>query len=818
MIGTTSSSWGSFFRRDYTSPAGVDGRPAPSEPPSTTTPSQNDAPREEDADDVDDAAPDPSPSSAVTAGDSSSGRSPTAVTPEPPSAGASSADTEITAAFPASSGSTTPTYTSQASDSRLHSITERKLEKAVLGRAVGLRQLVLLSNTFASRSRNPTPPPEPAPLLGPEPHFQGGLQYQYGRWPHGMLDVEDEMERKRREEDWLDSMLDEMLTDEEEDVGDADDDDEERSRDSADQPSTHRHRDLLREPYVHLSIKDPSSVHQLSVSTLHEWSNQLERLQHQSSSQPEPTERSVATSEMPQSVLLNEYVDAAAVPLPLSSQHSPTYSRASRRSSDDDTVRPSDSDSEDGDLDPAFLQEVNHTAQYGTASLRTEPIQINTGPYSLANLSTPELAYSVNSFFSNVSSSPSSSLHIGTPESYSPASFLEADEGRGAHMSVNSGLPQSQTYERRHDALRHLRREQETDLDQDEEAIILPMEGLDFEEDTSKAYQSKGRQQEGPAQHGDPFLLGSSSGSLSSSLSSSLELVRYQPSIQSVELGEPFRISRSGILSPPASTSSNSPSSTLPGLPPPTLSSFLGRSTPYEQRSPVLKSHLTLGTGGGQREAKVTNGPQASHGVSDRIQLPIFVPYEIVKSLYDRVDFGVPPNSPALPSSITSPPELEQAVSLPGLLFTTWPEYQQPSASLARPTSPPSPRSDAFSNSPKSCPTSPRSQGRLLKTTESDVQHDSSGSLLFSSLGRFSSALPPGGRHESDALARVTRSSPSFGRGIVDEWERRGFLISSGKEDRAPSRSGRNDSRSPSRLRMPLHAEELGGDFEFGSL
>lgn len=627
------------------------------------------------------------------------------------------------------SSSVTSLDANTASDGRLHVLTERKLEKAALGKAVGLRQLVLLSNAFASRLSSGSASPSSRDAL-----YDQNMSY-------GAADLEDELDRKKREEDWLDSVLDEMLTDEQEDAV----------------PASPRDRTLY-EPYVHVSINQ-----RLAANS--QWqSSDLIMPQLYHSSNFEPIQGEVSDS---------GFLEPAFIPLPVSVDGSPSSSASSQDSDDGKSAASADESNENTHEEAAVpdiaAEEEEELPSRSYLAHAPSPIPIESpsrsyyGAQSLAGPPTPDLAYSVNSFFSNLSSSPPTSIHLPTPASSPPVDFSSR-----------------KLYELEDEHTRDLVDLQESELALGSYDSILPMEGLDLDdlqrdvEEEESTSSSSGKSDE--TQKNDKPL---------SSIGSSLELVRYVPSLQSPNLDEAFRIpettKRGGIFSfgPIAPTKVVTPQP--PALPSPLLSTLLGRSSPtYSTR----QSSVDKAVSSRKEAAKVT--------------LPIVLPYEVVKSLYDSVDFGVPA-SPL--HGITSPPAKSTDLATPLL-------------NKARRSLSPPPR-PAQASPTRSCPTSPRSRSKSLSNKADGIEHDSSGSLLFSSLGLYSRLassptrnwnqpnLPAGGDHFSIDNASL------FGRDIVNEWERqRGVQFA----------QSRADSRSPSRLRSHLRPEDTEGDFDFGSV
>ena len=625
------------------------------------------------------------------------------------------------------------TRTDATASSRLHSLTERKLEKAALGKAIGLRQLVLLSNAFASRS----------------PSFMSHVSRtnEGEELDREIVDLEDDMDRKRREEDWLENMLDEMLTDEEDEIDHT--------------YHSPRDRDFL-EPYVHVSIKERQGPQSIPLL--------IQDQQAFHSTNFEPNSRIYAHP-----VCDSGFLEPALIPLPVSPETSPSSSAISQESDDgkstisaDDDDRHSRSHSNEGDdsrLASMYQRSIDLKVSegYSTHHLTSAPISLNKATLSymdnLACPSTPDLAYSVNSFVSNVSSSPPASIDLITPSSSPPGMFNQGkltlddkgNEAIGANFCMDDGTD-------------HF----ELDLAID---TILPMEGLDDcpESDATRLSELARR-------------------TVSPSPASSLELVRYQPLVRGSALSEAFGIPMGAIRGSEFSTHlATAPVQLpqLPNLPPPLLSTLLGR---------ILYPTIAESLSSRRETATITSGfGKSSTGFRmpepKKLRLPILLPYEIVKSLYDSVDFGQVP-----------PPRTTRATRSPAGPIRTFSAQTMTELKESPSALPPRPLT---STAPKSCPTSPRSRSKSLPRLPDGIEYDSSGSLLFSSselYGRLSSASSFGLEEPLLAEDQAGQSSFTFGRGIVYEWERR-----RGSQGGA----ARTDSRSSSRLRLPLRQEDV---------
>lgn len=645
------------------------------------------------------------------------------------------------------SGSTLP-----VPSTHLHSLTEKKLEMAVLGRAVGLRQLVLLSNAFASKAKS----------------YAAGAysgDSEESEMDPSIVDLEDEMVRKKREEDWLDSVLDEMLTDEE--------DSEEPTYDYEPPPippfssASSRQSYIgpyagssygLREPYVHLSIRDrrnaPGPLSLASTS-----GNSLPII--------DPVSVSSQNAQMVAAVRDSGFLEPAQIPLPESRDNSPEGSSASQTSEDDSilsTIREEDEEDDMFDMDglPPLPDSDDGSEETVPDPYRGEMgLRIPNYRDELVTVSgTPDLAYSsnsLNSFLSNLSSSPSGSFGPTTPTS-TPIEYV----------SAVAGTREAET---------------EASLEQEDTVQILSLTEAEAEEPEK--------------------------GERAFTAASGLQLVPYTGKKRDAASPQEiaFRDTLSGITSPATRGIFASPapplplqqaSQALPKLPSGLLASILGRpaSIPVSISASAARRQ-------GQRHGKPPVGvPHPS------VHLPIFLPHEVVKALYDSVDFGVPPKS----SSPVSTPSVAQATLPAFTLASNGNDDNEESAGVS---------SDLTI---RSAPTSPRGRRRSLSLLDiGGVSHDSTGSLLFSSLGiapppqsRTTLASEPSLVDAKLSLGGVTAAS--FGRGIVADWAFGGDETGSRPDFRMKD-SGRADSRSPSRLRhfQALEAVVHNDDFDFGS-
>ena len=653
----------------------------------------------------------------------------------------------------AGSGNTSP----QAGSHHLHSLTERKLEMAVLGRAVGLRQLVLLSNAFASKAKTYATNAYGGPGTNE--------QLEEGELDANIVDLEDEMNRKKREEDWLDSVLDEMLTDEEDDYDPPPIPDAPASSSYGFLRGYQSGSQGLREPYVHVSIRDRRNAPgPLSLQT----------------SEPYEQLRIDLTSTGAPRALVGDsgFLEPALIPLPESTDTTPDNSTTSQ-ASDDEAVLSTIEEELDAEDEEAMFEMDGlpplPESDDGSEETIPDPYRMTNDPLYLSNYrdealaATPDLAYSsnsLNSFLTNLSSSPSGSFGPTTPNS-SPFELLPA-------LDSFSG---------------------QTFTEQSNEEVAL-------RNVTSEA--GNRALQEG--YEGDK---------IGSVRSADLQLVPYYGKLAAEVLGESAKpvlgaehqvpSERRGVYAVPAS--SYAPPITVPKLPSALLSSILG------QRPPIAFKADRTPSGGRDKPAKTD--PSTSS-----VSLPIFLPHEVVKALYDSVDFGLPPKS----SSPVSTPSVTQA-SLPA--FTLAPSYDRSHKGAGN-----------SEITVRSAPTSPRGRRKSLSLLDiGGVSHDSSGSLLFSSLGL---APMPDSRSILDrelvrsSEASITRhpeiTTASFGRGIVADWAfgsvleqtQRGSASGDYPTRRTSFRDAaagrRNDSRSPSRLR---HFHQLDAvildDFDFGS-
>ena len=373
--------------------------------------------------------------------------------------------------------------------------------------------------------------------------------------------------------------------------------------------------------------------------------------------------------------------------------------------------------------------------------------------YALAGASTPDLAYSVGSLFSNMSNSPPSSINLVTPSSSPPSAFCEKKLAE---------IDQSERFKAKEDSLRFkggfMGYQGATEA-------ILSMEGLD---DLPQPQSFGSGEAVEDVAHSSP--------------GSSMELVRYQPPIGTVAMDETIRIP---TVPPRSATTPMSQYPLLPTLPSPLLSTLLSR---IASPTAPISSWDRLGR---KNETSSSNDSRSGTGYRlpkrKKLQLPIFLPYEIVKSLYDSVDFGVLPPSRFQQGSSSSATSI--ALAAPRSAGTVSPPISPPRTSTAA--------------GPKSCPSSPKLRNQSLPRVLDGIGYDSSGSLLFSSLGLCSRLSSLSSFSLEDSLgvaAQAGQQTQTFGHGIVDEWERR----------RASQLGAtRADSRSPSRLRLPLRREDI---------
>jgi hypothetical protein len=468
------------------------------------------------------------------------------------------------------------------------------------------------------------------------------------------------------------------------------------------------------------------------------------------------------------------------IPLPESTDTTPDNSTTSQ-ASDDEAVFSTIEEEPDAEDEEAMFEMDGlpplPESDDGSEETIPDPYRMTDDPLYLSKYrdealaATPDLAYSsnsLNSFLTNLSSSPSGSFGPTTPNS-SPFELLPA-------LDSFSGQGQ-------------------TSAQQSSGEVALRTV-------TSEAGDR-------PLQEG---YEGDEIGSVGSI--ASLQLVPYYGKLAAGVLAESAKpvigaehqvpSERRGVYAVPAS--SYAAPITVPKLPSALLSSILG------QRPPIAFKAERTPSGG---RNKPTNNDLSTSSVS----LPIFLPHEVVKALYDSVDFGLPPKS----SSPVSTPSVTQA-SLPA--FTLAPSYDRTHKS-----------GESSEITVRSAPTSPRGRRKSLSLLDiGGVSHDSSGSLLFSSLGL---APMPDSRSILDrelvrsSEASITRhpeiTTASFGRGIVADWAFGSVLdqfkgsadaehVSRRNSFRDATAGRRNDSRSPSRLR---HFQQLDAvildDFDFGS-
>lgn len=755
------------------------------------------------------------------------------------------------------SGTTLPSSASIASEGpapcppaipyHLHSLTERKLEKAVLGRAVGLRQLVLLSNAFASHPAAPLPPPHATSDDTP-------LRYPYASTSQRnplfdddeIIDFEeDEVERKRKEEDWLDSVLDEMLTD-------ADDDDGEEQSQSKYMGTPTRSEREFREPYVHLSIKhrwhpsnSPAAVQGYAQSNTLA-SQHATMLEEESTEETQHMEVSPPSLSPLYSILDEErwlgdsgFLEACSVPLPDSTDASPISSANSQVSDDGceegqparqfgldfeaSTEHTYDERKAASEHDPSGQEDVLHSVgddRRSDAARASLPIVLPRGlasPHSFTSSSLPELAYSANSV-NTLSSSPSHSINLYTPGTSPPGNYPSFSTSSDIIYNPTRAEREKQAW--RKSQIQFEARESDSS-DCEPQETTLPIDDLDIYDEVCEEARSS-------ASNRDDGEKTSSSRSTTSNEDEahtartitrhipSLGLVRYdrggfagQDKLQDDNvLRIPLYLPRESLVTT-ALFSSRIPfleqgSTSLPPLPPSLLSSMLGKApTVPVSRAPIPVS-FSPAASNTPAYRKVFNALNTERN-DDKLRLPIFLPSEIVKSLYDSVDFGTPPciSSPAS-SPLTSPSQ----TSL-GLPFEV----------LSAPSSPPS--SSRISGS----------RGRsvpLVNPVLPPSSHAPPGGLLFSSLGLFGP--------DSDEFSQ--QNGPGDTRDEVYPWQRKrswpptllqGFVQTSKEhftaaEPATKSRdilhhAARTESRSPSRLRLFLDPEDcFGDDFEFGSI
>lgn len=771
----------------------------------------------------------------------------------------------------------------------LHSLTERKLEKAVLGRAVGLRQLVLLSNAFATRPAAPPPPaasshgysyssyPDEHSLRYPHASTSRSV-YDDEELDAGVIDYEeDEAERKRREEDWLDSMLDEMLTDAE------DDDDEDEDKQEAEQASLSLDRRVpsrsereFKEPYVHLSIKhtwhttqQPSSASAVpSSSTFSSSSTTIPHqsllAQHAAMLEDQTSETAEHLETAPPSFALSEqwlgdsgFMEPYTIPLPESADASPNSS-ANSQASDEDGLEEGQlaHENDEKTAHEALCEECNASNescceadsqdhvryQVSEASntdigipISSHPSNRLSSPRSYTSLSLPELAYSANSF-NTLSSSPSHSINLFTPGTSPPLAFMQAhlDTPTSAELEKQAWEHQRHHETNRVDYEYNLREAQE---------VMLPMDDLDLydhDEEEEERRSSSGRGDEDASSNGS-----STSSDDTTRLKrtrgrpSSLELVRYQSSTSKEKPKEEepedtalriplyFPLSdyrHAGLFSTRPASTMGSPANSLgmPALPPSLLSVMIGK-------SPVVQVEVSSSHTKTTAFYHSVDGGQTQSDRNDKLRLPMFLPSEIVKSLYDSVDFGLPPRFSSTSSASVSPLQQHSTLSqsphfdLASHGVTSFTPHHLPTYSQT---------------SSRSAPNSPRSRSKSL--TQADPlfpasSHTSPGGLLFSSLGLFAS------RDEHSCESR------SFGtmwdQGYASERRRShsgitsldNFIQSttdvqsstSGGSDESSTTAARrilhshtrNESRSPSRLRLLVdQGDTFADDFEFGTL
>lgn len=671
---------------------------------------------------------------------------------------------------PRSSRAVTPLQEDRSS-SLLHLLTERKLEKAVTGRAVGLRQLVLLSNAFASRFGPRTEPPgdnadeqEQHAFAQPGPSdlsYYGRQRHRHGIDEDELESLEDAVYRKRKEEDWLDAVLDEMLTDED----DADNyQDEPQLFNKGPAPE-------FTEPYVHLSIRDGSRSRQASVDD-----DQQSRATPDLAYADDPpilmptnvsneaaadltgdlvavATASVGSAPAPLSAFAlmrdSGFLEPAAIPLPVSPDRSPEGSSSSAHSDDGNTtVAASDSDDRTEQHAPS---DDGHDDDVRPAAPQWGPISIAgaslTESMLLGEANTPDLAYSVNSFFSNLSSSPSASVHLQTPSSTPPmfSSMLHAplDEARKGAAPDDPLTDAEEAYD---------------------DDLPLHMDGVHDYVETASADRT----------------------AQSLQAATSLDLVKYDyrdryPS--SLDLSALSRLL---------------PAFAEPKLPDVVLSGVVGRRE--VRQAPAARP---------PSPSRASSTPVIDH---DGLRLPLALPYDALKGLYDSVDFGIPTAQSPLQSPVQSP--RMGTSSLP-------PTSNFGFAALGADR-----LGDDLANAAPAVLALPRSRSKsmsgLTGAIEAQVVRSggstqagaasSSGGVLFRSLG----LLFRGGSARSFEQTDGDVDRSLFGKTSQTSAQRERCRPSAVKPFGA--HFGRSDSRSPSRLR--IHNYYYGnseGDFDFGS-
>lgn len=761
----------------------------------------------------------------------------------------------------------------------LHSLTERKLEKAVLGRAVGLRQLVLLSNAFATR---PSPPP-PAPSHASSqsgynaPFDNRSLQYPHASTSRSVFEdeetdagiiefEEDEAERKRREEDWLDSVLDEMLTD-------AEDEEEEKQETFSQQQtrriSTRSEREF-REPYVHLSIKHawqssqihhpiPSTTDLIPASSSNLAAQHAAMLQHETDDDNGHYETASSPSALSSEQWMGDsgFMEPHAIPLPESTDASPNSSANSQASEEE---REEEEDYPPGYMFPAAAENDNclrcresedrwktdtgHTQMQDDntpeANYPNVGIPILTGPStalpssnSFTSLSLPELAYSATSL-NTLSSSASHSLHLFTPGTSPPAALRAHHEAAtpSSAEQEKEAWRAAQQYEAEQARYQH-------DYIEAQE-ITLPMDDMDlFDEDAAREVEER---RSSSSKEDDDRT--SSNGSTTSNEDSTFakrrhtrtllplgtDLVPYQPSRTAERNGKekeddalripiylPLSTDRHhGLFSSrPMDTQKQAP---MPALPPSLLSVMMGRSPAVEFDFPTA-SRTSSCFQSQPREAQAADHSSSASLTTEKLKLPMFLPSEIVKSLYDSVDFGHPPrfSSPSVTPLTCS--SQQSSSLLPNFDFT---EGTSAKASCqAR---------GPGSSSAKSAPNSPRSRSKSLTQVDPCLPvsgHASPGGLLFSSFGLFGvrdehSQYPKGAGHMPEEDETVSPRRRSLSSTPLDSIMHNATFSTAGRARSimvSSPHAARNESRSPSRLRLFLQrGDNLADDFEFGTV
>lgn len=741
----------------------------------------------------------------------------------------------------------TPIPTSAPPPHHLHSLTERKLERAVLGRAVGLRQLVLLSNAFATR-----PSPPPLPTISTDEHT---LRYPHASTSRhsafdedeeldaGLIDYEeDEAERKRREEDWLDSVLDEMLTDAEDDE-DADDQQEDRAGQLKTPTRSERE---FKEPYVHLSIK-------------HAWQS------YASSSSPASYPPSPSSVLAPQHAAMLDkdtvydddhlqnitrfpvreqywpsdsgFMEPHSIPLPESTDSSPISSANSQASDDgaedvqieyyeqeeqlleEEQCEACQAAGERWEVQQELWFDPQDDTESGSYPQVGIPISLTRGrsattlasPHSFTSLSLPELAYSATSL-NTLSSSPSHSFDLFTPGT-SPSALAGP---ASTSASSEQHMPTPSHAEREKQAWRDSQaRSPEIDYEAstlEPQEIMLPMDDLDLYDDEGSSASPEGDEESN-----------SSNGSSTSTedrtrqkrttvirKAPSHELVRYQPAKEAkVDAANEEYGLRIPLYLPSASFTpkglfcsrpprSRQDSLPMQPLPPSLLSVMMGKDPvvglelPSVDTTPIRPSHSHDGR------------------IEDRLKLPIFLPSEIVKSLYDSVDFGLPPRFTSPTSSPLSSPS-RSPLALPF-------EF---SAS-----------SDITSTVHEKA--TARTRSKSLTQVDPPLHpptHACSGGLLFSSLGLFAlgndsqiTGTTSGIWDQGYASERRRSLSSTPLYKFTDSGLPKDLTLpSTGSSNRSRTMlhnaAGKNESRSPSRLRLFLdHGDSSADDFEFGSI